>query len=75
MEHTNEPEQANEDTYISLSKRNIDNYLRKGEFRKAFAILIMFLERLDDIEIRQVVDYYSTNLEAFGLFRNTFPSK
>jgi hypothetical protein len=62
-------EESKEETYISLSKRNIDNYLRKREFRKAFGLLIMFLERLDDPkEMTEVISYYSKNLEEFGLF-------
>ena len=29
--------------YISGSKLNIDNYIRKHEYRKAFGLLILFL--------------------------------
>ena len=66
-----------EDTekYISGSKVNIDNYIRKNEYRKAFGLLILFLERLDGEEKTQVIDYYSKNMQQFGVFYNTFPSK
>ena len=66
-----------EDTekYISGSKVNIDNYIRKNEYRKAFGLLILFLERLDGEEKTQVIDYYSKNMQHFGVFNNTFPSK
>jgi hypothetical protein len=66
-----------EDTekYISGSKVNIDNYIRKNEYRKAFGLLILFLERLDGEEKTQVIDYYSKNMQQFGVFNNTFPSK
>ena len=66
-----------EDTekYISGSKVNIDNYIRKNEYRKAFGLLILFLERLDGEEKTQVIDYYSKNMHQFGVFNNTFPSK
>ena len=66
-----------EDTekYISDSKVNIDNYIRKNEYRKAFGLLILFLERLDGEEKTQVIDYYSKNMQQFGVFNNTFPSK
>ena len=47
--------------YISGSKLNIDNYIRKNEYRKAFGLLILFLERLDGEEKKQVIDYYSKN--------------
>ena len=68
---------TSEDTekYISGSKVNIDNYIRKNEYRKAFGLLILFLERLDGEEKTQVIDYYSKNMQHFGVFNNTFPSK
>jgi hypothetical protein len=68
---------TSEDTekYISGSKVNIDNYIRKNEYRKAFGLLILFLERLDGEEKTQVIDYYSKNMQQFGVFNNTFPSK
>ena len=68
---------TSEDTekYISGSKVNIDNYIRKNEYRKAFGLLILFLERLHGEEKTQVIDYYSKNMQQFGVFNNTFPSK
>lgn len=53
--------------YISNSKANIDNYIRKNKFKKAFGLLILLLERLDDQEQRDVIDYYSKNLQEFGI--------
>ena len=55
---------TSEDTekYISDSKVNIDNYIRKNEYRKAFGLLILFLERLDGEEKAKVIDYYSKRL-------------
>ena len=61
--------------YISDSKVNIDNYIRKNKYRKAFGLLILFLERLDGEEKTQVIDYYSKNMQQFGVFNNIFPSK
>ena len=61
--------------YISGSKVNIDNYIRKNEYRKAFGLLILFLERLDGEEKMQVIDYYSKNMQQLGVFNNTFPSR
>jgi hypothetical protein len=51
--------------YISCSKLNIDNYIRKNEYRKAFGLLILFLERLDGKEKAQVIDYYMSQLSTF----------
>jgi hypothetical protein len=61
--------------YISGSKVNIDNFIRKNEYRKAFGLLILFLERLDGEEKAQVIDYYSKNMQQLGIFNNTFPSR
>ena len=61
--------------YISGSKLNIDNYIRKNEYRKAFGLLILFLERLDGKEKAQVIDYYSKNMQQLGIFKDTFPSR
>jgi hypothetical protein len=64
-----------EDIYISGSKLNIDNFMRKNEYRKAFGLLILFLERLNDTEKTEIVDYYSKNMQKLGIFNNTFPSR
>ena len=61
--------ETSEDTvkYISGSKVNIDNYIRKNEYRKAFGLLILFLERLDGKEKVEVIDYYSKNMQKLGI--------
>jgi hypothetical protein len=61
--------------YISGSKLNIDKFIRKHEYRKAFGLLILFLERLDGKEKTEVIDYYSKNMIDLGNFKNTFPSR
>jgi hypothetical protein len=64
---------TSEDTekYMSDSKVNIDNYIRKNDYRKAFGLLILFLERLDGEEKTKVIDYYSKNMQInYGVFRN-----
>jgi hypothetical protein len=64
-----------DDKYISGSKQNIDNYILKNEYRKAFGLLIVFLERLDDKEKAEVIDYYSKNMRQLGIFNDTFPNR
>jgi len=39
--------------YISCSMINIDEYIHKRQFRQAFGLLILFLERLDGEEKAQ----------------------
>lgn len=65
----------NVEKYISGSKLNIDNFIRKNEYRKAFGLLILFLERLDGKQKADVIDYYSKNMYQLGIFTNTFPSR
>jgi hypothetical protein len=63
------------DEYISGSKLNIDKFIRNNEYRRAFGLLILFLERLDGKEKAEVIDYYSKNMIDLGNFKNTFPSR
>ena len=65
----------NVEKYISGSKVNIDNFIRKNEYRKAFGLFILFLERLDYKEKAEVIDYYSKNMFDLGIFENTFPGR
>jgi hypothetical protein len=60
------------DKYILDSKQNIDNLLTTYQYRKAFGLLILVLERLDDKEKVDVIDYYSKNMKQLGIFNNTF---
>ena len=60
------------DKYISCSMRNIDNYILNNEYRKAFGLLILFLERLNSKEKTEVITYYSKNMKQLGIF-NTSP--
>jgi hypothetical protein len=72
MEKTKE---ENDKIYISGSKQNIDSFINKNEYRKAFGLLILVLERLDDgAQKNEFIDYYSKNIEQFGIFKNSFPS-
>jgi hypothetical protein len=57
----------NHQIYISGSKKNIDEFIDKGNYKAAFGLLIVFLERLDDSERKEVIDYYSKDLEKVML--------
>ena len=45
MERTNE---ENDEIYISVSKKNIDEYINNNNYRSAFGLLLAVLDRLDD---------------------------
>ena len=73
MENTKE---ENDKIYILDSRKNIDSFINKNEYRKAFGLLILVLERLDDgNQKNEFIDYYSKNMEKFGILKNVFPSR
>jgi len=73
MEKTKE---ENDKIYILGSRKNIDSFINKNEYRKAFGLLIMVLERLDDgNQKNEFIDYYSKNMEKLGILKNVFPSR
>jgi hypothetical protein len=72
MERTKE---ENDKIYILGSRENIDSFINKNEYRKAFGLLILVLERLDENQKSEFIDYYSKNMEKLGIFKNVFPSK
>jgi hypothetical protein len=67
-------QEDNDKLYILGSKTNIDNYIHKNEYRKAFGLLVLVLERLDDKQKVEFINYYSENLTKLGIFNNSFPS-
>ncbi len=77
MENTKEENtKEGDEIYILGSRKNIDSYINKNEYRKAFGLLILVLERLDDgTQKNDFIDYYSKNMEKLGILRNVFPSR
>ena len=65
----------NDKIYILGATKNINNYINKNEYRKAFGLLILVLERLDDNQKNDFIDYYSKNILSMGIFNNSFPSR
>ena len=53
--------QSEDEEYISGSKENIDKFIHKNDYKKAFWLLILVLERLNDNEKKEFIDYYSKN--------------
>jgi hypothetical protein len=58
----------NKKIYIQMTKTNIDTFICNNEYKKAFALLIMVLERLDNDEKVEFIDYYSKKLYDSKLF-------
>ena len=59
MEKTRE---ENNKIYISNSRINIDTYIINNEYKKAFLLFILVLEKLDNNEKTEFIDYYSKKL-------------
>ena len=53
-------EKANYNVYINLSKKKIDEAIRVNNYQKAFVLLLMVLERLDNPEQIEFINYYNT---------------
>jgi hypothetical protein len=66
MENTKE---ENDNIYILASKKNIDSFIKNYEYRKAFGLLILVLERLDNKQKNEFIDYYSKNMASMGFFK------
>jgi hypothetical protein len=67
--------EENDELYISASKNNIDSFINKNDYRKAFGLLILVLERLEQNQKNDFIDYYSKNMQRFGIFKNVFPAR
>jgi hypothetical protein len=53
--------------YINDSKINIDTFLYKRDYRKAFGLLILVLENLDEDDKIIFLDYYSKKIIEIGI--------
>ena len=65
MEKTQE---ENNILYIQDSKKNIDKYIYRNEYKKAFVMLLIVLERLDDTEKIEFIDYYTKKLNSLFVY-------
>ena len=52
-------QEENNIIYINQSKQNINNYLSTNNYRSAFGLLILVLQRLDERQKNEFIDYYS----------------
>jgi hypothetical protein len=58
-----------EEEYIASTRMNLDRLLNKKEYKRAFALLILVLERLDDGKQKNdFINYYSKHMKSFGFY-------
>ena len=67
--------EENDKIYILASRQNIDSFINKNEYKKAFGLLSLVLERLEDNQKNEFIDYYSKNMKNMGILQNSFPSR
>lgn len=59
MEKTQED---NNKIYIRTSKTNIDKLINSNKYKEAFTLLIFVLERLENNDRLEFIDYYSKKI-------------
>jgi hypothetical protein len=52
---------SEDEKYISGSKKSINNFIHKHDYKRAFWLLILVLERLNDNQKKEFIDHYSKN--------------
>ncbi len=62
METEVKRQEENNKLYIQLSKNNIDVCIYKNDYKQAFWIFIMVLERLNNDDKVEFIDYYIKKL-------------
>lgn len=67
MDKIKEYEDEDEKEYFVGSKKNIDELIYNYDYKKAFWLLILVLERVNDNQKTELIDYYSKNLINFGV--------
>jgi hypothetical protein len=59
-----------DENYVLESKKNIDNYLNKNDYKRGFGLLILVLGKLDDNQKKDMINYYNKNFVKFFLLSN-----
>ena len=44
--------------YVSYSKKNINEYIQKNDYKSAFQLLVTVLNRVDDEQKKVIIKYY-----------------
>jgi hypothetical protein len=67
MEKIKEYKDEDEKEYFVGSKQHIDEFIYNYDYKKAFWLLILVLERVNDNEKTELIEYYSKNLINYGV--------
>lgn len=61
-------EEENNILYIQDSKKKIDEYIYTNEHKKAFVMLLIVLEKLENNEKLELIDYYTKKLNRLFVY-------
>jgi len=61
------PQETEKENYLLESQKNINEYINKNEYKKAFFLLVLVLEILNKEGKEELIDYYSKNMQLFDL--------
>ena len=65
---TEKTQEENNTLYIQDSKKKIDKYIYTNEYKKAFVLLLIVLERLENNEKIEFMDYYIKKLNSLFVY-------
>jgi hypothetical protein len=60
MENTQDNVYNNNNDYILMSKKKIDDFISNNDYKKAFGLLILVLDRLDTNNKKELINYYKS---------------
>lgn len=62
-----EPEATQEKEYMTATIQQINRYINCQQYNRAFALLLLFLDRLDDKNKNKVVKHYLERMTELGM--------
>lgn len=55
-------EEKNRNNFISTATKNIDAYIKRADFKAAFTLFLLTMERLNHRERQEFIDFYTLQL-------------
>jgi len=64
-------QEDNKNIYAQMSKANIDFFITKKDYKKAFSLLVIVLKTLHKDQKEEFINYYNTKLYDINVFYQT----
>jgi len=52
-------EERGRNNYIAITIKNIDTHIKQQDYKKAFTLFLLSMEKLDQKERQELIDYYT----------------